>query len=316
MATPRSERPTADPKAAVHTRMISRGVPGRHFACGRPRDAGYILVALVAGLTIALVLASAAIPNLLRDVQREREEEMLFRGQQVVDALERYFRATNRYPSSLEELAEGVVVRGSTRRLHFVRPSALVDPMTNERWAVLRPGDAAVRRFIQAYLKSVGQPANPMLLQFISPGGRIALPGRPSPRASTSGQRPSGLPVSPTQLLAQPGAEPDLDLFRAGAGPDDQDQATGPVIGVVSRSDKKAIRVFYDLESYRDWAFLFIPDPLLPPAIGQARIKTLLSPIIYPSDPLRRLPEGMLRPARMQTAPAPQRPAVVPDRRR
>lgn len=294
---------------------------------GRRRSDGYILIAVVAALTVALVVASAAIPDLVRDLQREREEEMLFRGQQIVDGLERFYRATNRYPLSLEELAEGIMMRGG-RRLRFVRPSALTDPLTNEPWAVLRPGDPAVRRFVQAYLKGVGQPANPVLLQFLSRGGQIVLPGRPSPR--TMGPRspqPGPRSVSP-QPNPQPQAETDFDLFAQSVESGEEGEAAGPVIGVVSKSEKKPIRVFYDLESYRDWAFVFIPDPLLPAAVGEARLKALLSPVMYPSDPLRRLADavptrGRIRAVPGQSGPQPeqrplpgQRSTPFSDRRR
>lgn len=295
---------------------------------GRRRSDGYILIAVVAALTVALVIASAAIPDLVRDLQREREEEMLFRGQQIVDGLERFYRATNRYPMSLEELAEGIMMRGG-RRLRFVRPSALTDPLTKEPWSVVRPGDPAVRRFVQAYLKSVGQPANPMLLQFLSRGGQIALPGRPSPRTmSPRSPQPGGRTFSP-QPNPQPQAEMDFDLFFAQSVESNvEGEAAGPVIGVVSKSEKKPIRVFYDLESYRDWAFVFIPDPLLPAAVGEARVKALLTPVMYPSDPLRRLADAVQAPGRRRaipgqmTPPAQQRPlpgqrsTPFPDRRR
>ncbi|HXF04376.1 MAG TPA: hypothetical protein VNM72_03055 [Blastocatellia bacterium] len=268
----------------------------------RRRSNGSILIAVVAALTVALVVASAAIPDLVRDLQREREEEMLFRGQQIVDGLERFYRATNRYPMSLEELAEGIMMRGG-RRLRFVRPSALTDPLTNEPWAVLRPGDPAVRRFVQAYLKSVGQPPNPVLLQFLTRGGQITLPGRPSPRTMNPRSPQSGPRTVSPQPPPQSEAETDFDLLAQSVESDAEGEATGPVIGVVSKSEKKTVRVFYDLESYRDWAFVFIPDPLLPAAVGEARVKALLSPVMYPSDPLRRLAEAMPTRGRIRAVP-------------
>lgn len=279
----------------------------RRLRRARRSSSGYILIAVVAALTIALVVASAAIPDLVRDLQREREEELLFRGQQIVDGLERFYRATNRYPTSLEELAEGIMMRGG-RRLRFVRPSVLTDPLTNEPWAVLRPGDSAVRRFVQAYLKSVGQPANPILLQFLSPGAQIALPGRPSRRAANPRQRQPGVSADPVQPIPQPEPDPNLDLFARSVQSEEQGEATGPVIGVVSKSERKTVRSFYDLESYRDWAFVFIPDPLLPAAVGEARVKALLSPVMYPSDPLRRLSEAILPQGRMRAVPGPMGP--------
>ena len=150
---------------------------------------GYALLALIAAMTVMAILIAGYVPHLARQMQREREEEMLFRGQQIVDAIARYFQTTGRYPSSLEELVRGFVVQTprGMRRVRFLRPSALIDPMTNEEWKVVRPGDPVLRRFVEAYLESIGQPANPMLLQFLQPGTRITLPGRQRPRPTRPG---------------------------------------------------------------------------------------------------------------------------------
>ena len=57
---------------------------------GQRGERGYALVGLMAVMMFALILTTAAAPTLQREMQREKEEEMLWRGQQVVVALSRY----------------------------------------------------------------------------------------------------------------------------------------------------------------------------------------------------------------------------------
>ncbi len=267
-------------------------------------ERGYALLALIAAMTVMGILAAGYVPHLVRQMQREREEEMLFRGLQIVNAIAQYVQMTGRYPSSLEELVRGFSVQTprGLRRVRFLRPSALVDPMTNGEWKVVRPGDPVLRRFVEAYLESIQQPANPMLLQFLQPGMTIALPGR-SPALPARPQRfrgptPRGVTSSsPAEVVSQT--------------PFPSEEGAGPILGVVSRSERKTVRVYYGLDRYSDWPFVFIP--VLPAAVGEARLRAALNPAMFPSDPLARLLEARIPGPRRVV---PQRPAVQPGIRR
>ena len=59
---------------------------------------------------------------------------------------------------------------------------------------------------------------------------------------------------------------------------------------MVSRSEKKTVRVYYGLDRYSDWPFVFIP--VLPVAVGEARVRAVLNPVMFPSDPLARMLQG------------------------
>ncbi len=271
---------------------------------------GYALLALIAAMTVMAVLIAGYVPHLARQVQREREEEMLFRGQQIVEAVAQYVQMTGRYPSSLEELVRGFVIQTprGTRRVRFLRPSALIDPMTNGEWEVVRPGDPVLRRFVEAYLEVIGQPANPMLLQFLQPGAVITLPGRPRPTPAQP-MRPGRTSV-PTPRTSGSGAAEGI-AGRALTSPSAVQEEGGvrPVLGVVSKSEKKSVRVYYGLDRYSDWPFVFIP--VLPVAAGEARVRAVLNPVMFPSDPLARLLQGgVIGPRRVVPQ---QRPAIQPE---
>jgi len=263
------------------------------------------LLALMAAMAI---LIAGYVPHLVRQMQREREEEMLFRGQQIVEAIAQYVQLTGRYPASLEELVRGFVLQTprGTRRVRFLRPSALIDPMTNEEWKVVRPGDPVLRRFVEAYLETIGQPANPMLLQFLQPGAMITLPGRSRSMPAPSGRARTPMPpraVGPEAMGGLTGGLPTSPSVVQGEG------GVGPILGVVSKSEKKSVRVYYGLDRYSDWPFVFIP--VLPVAAGEARVRAVLNPVMFPSDPLARLLQGgVISPRRVVPQ---QRPMAQPE---
>ena len=66
-----------------------------------------------AGFTMALLLALAVVMGLMllkagpaigKEVQRENESELIFRGEAIASALKLYFAKTHRYPKDLDEV--------------------------------------------------------------------------------------------------------------------------------------------------------------------------------------------------------------------
>ena len=98
---------------------------------------------------------SAAVPSIEHEAQRELEEEMFFRGQQVGFALSSYRAVRGRLPGKLEELVEKVETPKGEMR--FLRPTALCDPLMpceegKSNWKPARPGDSVFTRFLEAYM--------------------------------------------------------------------------------------------------------------------------------------------------------------------
>ncbi len=295
--------------------------PSRHIGRVRSRASarGYTLLALMAAMTVVAILIAGYVPHLARQMQREREEELLFRGQQIVEAIAQYVQMTGRYPSSLEELVRGFSIQTprGMRRVRFLRPSALRDPMTTEEWKLVRPGDPVLRRFVEAYLESIGQPAPPALLPFLQPGMQILMPGQPStPRAIRGSRRDSeqrSLPVPPGRSRVPGVNVPRVETEGVESAPVSPalgpgEGGVGPILGVVSKSDKKTVRVYYGLNRYSDWPFVFIP--VLPVAAGEARVRAVLNPVMFPSDPLARLLQGGIVGPRRVVPPS--RPSAPP----
>lgn len=127
---------------------------------GRPQD-GYTMVVLVIAVVILNIAVAAVLPMWSTAMQREREEELIFRGLQYAEAIRVFQRRFGRLPVRLEELME--VEPRSIRQLW-------TDPMSGKLdWGVI-----------------------------VNLGGRggVALPTGGSPQ-DTGDSPGTGLPTSP-----------------------------------------------------------------------------------------------------------------------
>jgi type II secretory pathway pseudopilin PulG len=73
----------------------------------------------------SLILSAAVMPNLLTQGRREREEEMVWRGEQYERAIGLYFKKFGRYPTKIDDLTK------QTNGVRFLR-QAYTDPMNKE----------------------------------------------------------------------------------------------------------------------------------------------------------------------------------------
>lgn len=100
----------------------------------RPRQRGYALMAILFMAAVLLVLLGTAIPRVLTVGQREREAELVFRGEQYARAVRLYYRKYGRFPTELDDL---VKVNNNVRFLRKLYP----DPMTPDgHWRLIRVG--------------------------------------------------------------------------------------------------------------------------------------------------------------------------------
>ena len=121
--------------------MALRNMKTRSNPLTRDPESGYtLLIALLIVATILLITAAAA-PNILTEGRRDRDEEMIWRGQQFVRAIRLYYRKTGHYPATLDDLKKGMP------ELHFLRYAAYKDPMKSD--------DERAWRFI--YVNAAGQ---------------------------------------------------------------------------------------------------------------------------------------------------------------
>jgi len=199
----------------------------------RSRERGYAMAALLVALAVMGIMLSVALPVWRTTVQREREAELLFRGQQYVQAIELYSRRTGGFPTALNALRDGRYIRQLYK-----------DPITN--------GDF-----------------QPVFLGQIGPGGVPVTPGQPGVPATPGqrGQPPTTIPGAtppPTGfgggLATQPQPTPSQtsvaggQIQGRGLG-QPLGRGVGPIIGVVSRSTAQSIRVYNGRNHYNEWVF-------------------------------------------------------------
>src|SRR5262249_42466284 len=158
---------------------------------GKRAERGYALIGLMAVMMFAMILTTATAPTLRQEMQREKEEEMLWRGQQVASAIQRWRLPPPRglgrqdWPTDINELVQGIDLGG--KKKHLLRPSALCDPMTpcvgETNWRLVHPGDPLPKELLDAILASRDKSpitVNPQGIQELArfaQMGAIQLPG-------------------------------------------------------------------------------------------------------------------------------------------
>jgi len=187
-------------------------------------ERGYAMAALLVGLSVMAILLSVALPVWRTAAQREREAELIFRGEQYAHAIELYSRRNGGYPSSLDVLEKGRFIRKLYK-----------DPIAGN--ADFQP--VFVGQVIAGQPVAPRQPGGARG----TTGGRIGQPAGAGPGARGGrGGQPFG--QSPGQQLGQ-------TQGRGGSA-----VGGGPIIGVVSRSTAESIGLYNGRGRYNEWAFV------------------------------------------------------------
>jgi len=239
------------------SRFLSARALGRNPRLGSrvtSTQSGITLFILILGLAVAMIMITAALPSARFQTKRAKELDLISKGQHIAQGIERFRATTNRYPVSMDELVTGVTV--GIRQIHFVRPSAAKDPMTNDEWRLVRPGDPVILEFAEAWQTYTLQPLPASMQALI--GAQVTLPGGSS--SGTQGQTGS------TQGSSFSG-----DI--------------GPFIAVVSTSKEQSAKLYFGLDSYDKWLFINMPPsssvpgvPIVQPQQGTPGIGNPVTP--------------------------------------
>ena len=191
-------------------------------------------------MTVLALFAMAVAPSVQQQAVREREQEAIYRGEQVAGAIKAYYRhrantlrvvGDQALPTSMDQLLEGVPVPGGSKKRQILRVSAARDPLTIEgEWRLVLPRSEALIDFQQSImfytnnvLPPVSDPQMQQLQQFAVPRLQNIL---------NTGSQPSGSSDSSVS-----------------------DDATGPFVGVASRSRRDSVLTFYGIERHDQWIF-------------------------------------------------------------
>jgi len=222
-------------------------------------DRGYAMAALLVALAIMAVMMSVAMPVWRQAAQREKEEELVFRGQQYVHAIALFSRKfSNQFPPNVNVLVEQRLLRKKFK-----------DPITNDDFQPIPVGQQGTSGISGPAQGGVPTPGG----QQAGPGGQQIGPGgRDSGGATTAGGRSS----APATTGRGSGAA----TVGGGAGRATAPVTSGPVagrgtpltggvggiIGVVSKSKDKSIRLYNGRSHYNEWAFVYTAQMQAPGA--------------------------------------------------
>jgi len=200
-------------------------------------------------LTILLITLTTALPDVYTAAQREREEELIFRGNQYARAVALFHQQFNRYPASVDELLK------RTNGFRFLR-HAYPDPMTRSgKWRFIHVNAAGVVLDSLTWT-SPTQPKSPPAAESSQPaltGSNINTPPGSEAQSGTESSKPA--PTLPTAEVSPSG-----ELKGAF------------VVGVASTSPRGSIRIWNSYDRYAKWEFLGLPQTAAGGAVPQPTI--------------------------------------------
>jgi hypothetical protein len=229
-------------------------------------------------LTALLLIASiVAAPSVRSERQREKEEEMIWRGKQYVRGIKMYYRKNGRYPTTLDDLT-----KPKLGGLRFLR-QAYKDPMNKEdgTWRLIFVGPAG--QLIgstkpQQMLQLQGGVGGPGAGGF---GGAASAAGGSSAFGSSfggNGSTGSGFGSAQNGATNSQGtfgntaSAPGGAVQGAGAGTTDNGSGQNPapvdtsnfvggnIIGVGSKATKASIIIYEKADNYHQFEFVWDPS--------------------------------------------------------
>lgn len=187
------------------------------------------MAALLVGLAVMTLVMSAAAPMWQTAARREREAELIFRGEQYARAIQLFQRKyANALPPSLDVLVNE----------RFLRRKYL-DPITNGEFQLLDAAQAAaITASADGRGGGTGGRGRGGAVTSNEPAGRTGGAAGPGGGASRIAGQPTGRGSGSVTPQQRPG------------------QAGGGIVGVTSRSTEKSLREYRGRGAYNEWAFV------------------------------------------------------------
>jgi len=181
-------------------------------------DDGFAMAALLVMLSVMTILTAVAMPVLSTMARREREEELVFRGQQYARAIALFQRKYgNALPPNLEVLLNEKFLRKQYK-----------DPITGDDFQLLGPGSPELAAALNS-APTTGQPGQQS--------------GQQASRAGQAQQPSFGATQTQPASMGQ--------LGRGSSA-----QAPGGIMAVASKSTKTSLRIYNGHDKYNEWVFM------------------------------------------------------------
>ena len=193
------------------------------------RQSGFALAALLVVIAILSIMLLVALPTWSHHVQREKEAELVFRGEQYARAIGLYQRKyAGSLPPSLDVLVEQKFLRKKYK-----------DPISGEDFVPVYSNTRALSMW-----------------RTIGPDGRgrvsvsVVVGGRGTDASQVSDQVRESVDVLRIQARSR---------LSGGAG---------GIIGVTSKSTAESIRLYNGRNHYNEWVFAHVEPPPMQPDEG------------------------------------------------
>jgi hypothetical protein len=232
----------------------------------RQSERGYALLLVAFVATLMLIAAMTAAPDILTYGKREREKEMIWRGNQYIRGIKMYYRKTGKFPTSLEDLT-----KPQMGNIHFMR-QAYKDPMNKEdgSWRLIYVGP-------NGQLIGSLKPQPALTMPSAIPGtSQAGTPAGNMGSFGTSGPSMNGPNSMNGQIggIQNTGPVPSGGGDASGAVATDTDAAGNPaqmsaqpttimggsIIGVGSKINGQSVIVYDRAKNYRMFEFYWDPS--------------------------------------------------------
>jgi type II secretory pathway pseudopilin PulG len=201
-------------------------------SCSRSRhnERGMSLLVVMGMMAVFAIALLAVAPSVYQDVQRQREEEAIARGEEVADAIRQYilYYGGRRLPNSMDDLLDGLPQ--GTKKRQILRAEAAIDPLSEDgKWRLIKPDPETLAKFakrVQTYNNGL-LPSNPQPTRIFDQYAVVIV------------------------NAINTGTEDDSD------DDDDFEVVTDntPFIGVASQDKGKSIIAYYGIERHSSWIF-------------------------------------------------------------
>jgi type II secretory pathway pseudopilin PulG len=237
--------------------------PSRRNSVGGPGlDCGFALLFVMIAATVLLISLTVVLPSVYQEGQREREQELIFRGTQYARAIAGFHQKFQRYPTSVNELTK------LTSGWRFLRKE-FADPMTpNGKWRFIHANAQGVlldSKTLGPPSGGQGQPGAGQGAGGFGMSGASSMGGSGSDQSGTGGsasgqqgmggsefgQSTGGFSLNSNSAGSTSSAQGNSSFFGEGI------QGGGMyIVGVASTSHKQSIRIWNQKKHYDEWEFV------------------------------------------------------------
>lgn len=238
-------------------------------------EAGFILLMVLFLMVLLLIALAVAAPRVARFIQRDREMELVHRGEQYKRAIKLYYKRFGAYPSSIDQLV-------NTNNIRFLR-KRYTDPITGkDDWRLIYLGQAKVPPMGLFGQPLTGLPGQTGVATTIS-GAAGTSPSSASAFGSSAfgssntdtgafGSSNSGAASTSTDGSGSASNSSGTDAgfgSSAGTGTTPFGSSTngssnptlggGPIVGVGIPSEKASLIEYKKQKHYNQWEFVYNP---------------------------------------------------------